>query len=106
MSYIENNLIDSNGNMYLRADSLIEVNNKITVSNNITLRQVDVKEYGSDKMHMDKDLTEDKPCQIIDQFSEKKITPIKFYSVLLKKYTHFMMEMVKYVWYFLPVLIK
>ena len=30
MSYIENNLIDSDGNKYLTVDFLIEINNKIT----------------------------------------------------------------------------
>ena len=34
---------------------------------------------------MNKDLIEDKLCQIIDQFNEKKITPVKFYSILLNK---------------------
>ena len=36
-------------------------------------------------MYMDKDLIEDKLFQIIDQFNEKKITPIKFYSIRLNK---------------------
>ena len=36
---------------------------------------------------MDKDLTEDKLCQVIDQFNERKVTPVKFYSILLNE-TH------------------
>ena len=36
-------------------------------------------------MYMEKDLIEHKLFQIIDQFNEKKITPIKFYSILLNK---------------------
>ena len=47
--YIENNLIDYDGDMYLTVDSLIE----ITSSNNITLRKVNVKPYGFGKMYMD-----------------------------------------------------
>ena len=43
LAYIENNLIDSDGGMYLTVDSLIEVNNIITSSSNITLRKVNVK---------------------------------------------------------------
>ena len=58
--YIENNLIDSDGGMYLTVDTLIETNNIITGSNNITLRKVNVKPYGFDKMYMDKELIEDK----------------------------------------------
>ena len=35
--------------MYLKVDSLIETNNKITDSNDVTLRKVNVKSYGFDK---------------------------------------------------------
>ena len=35
--YIENNLIDSDDDMHLTVDSLIEINNIINSSNNITL---------------------------------------------------------------------
>ena len=83
--YIENNLIDSDGGMYLTVDSLIEINNIITNSNNITLRKVNVKPYRCDKMYMDKELIEEKLYQIIDQFNERKITSTKFYSILLHK---------------------
>ena len=71
--------------MYLTVNSLIEINNIITGSNNIILRSVNVKPYGFDKMDMDKDLIEDKLCQIIDKFSERKITPEKFYLLLLNE---------------------
>ena len=36
-------------------------------------------------MYMEKDLIEAKLFQIINQFDEKKITPINFYSILLNK---------------------
>ena len=71
--YIKNNLIDSGYNMYLTVDSMIDINNIITGSNNITLRKVNVKPCGYDKMHMDKDLIEDKPYQLVDQFNQKII---------------------------------
>ena len=60
MVYIENNLIDSDWGMYLKFDPLIEINNVIICSNNITLKIVNVKPYGYDKMYMDKELIEDK----------------------------------------------
>ena len=42
--YIKNNLIDSDGNMYLIVDSFIEINNIITGSNNIKiLREVNIR---------------------------------------------------------------
>ena len=71
--------------MYLTVDSLIEINNRITSSNNINLRKVNVKPYGFDKMYMDKELIEDKLSQIIDHFNVGKITSTKFYSILLYK---------------------
>ena len=49
---------------------------------------------------MDKELIEDKPYQIIDQFNERKITSTKFYSIL-----HFMMEMAERVRYCLLMMI-
>ena len=81
--YIENNLTESDGGMYLTVDSLIEIKNIIEGSNNITLRKVNVKPYGFDKMYMDEELIEDKLYQIVNQFNERKITSTKFYSILL-----------------------
>ena len=71
--------------MYLTVDSLIEINNIIIGSNNITLRKVNAKSYGLDEMYMDKELIEDKLYQIIDQFNGRKIISTKFYSILLNK---------------------
>ena len=85
LCYIENNLIDPDGNMYLTVDFLMKINNMITGSNNITLRKVNVMPYGFDKMYMGKYLIEDNYYQLIDQFNEKKISSVKFYSILLKK---------------------
>ena len=48
LGYIKNNLIHSDVNMYLKVDSLITINSKITCSNNITLRKVNLKPYGID----------------------------------------------------------
>ena len=82
--YIKNNLIDTDGGMYLTVVSLIEMNNIITGSDNITLRKVNASHI-FDTMYMDKELIEDKLYQIIDQFNERKITSTKFYSILLNK---------------------
>ena len=60
MVYLENNLIDSDGNIYLTVHSLIKIINIITGPNKITLRKVNLKPYRFDKMYMDKDLIEDK----------------------------------------------
>ena len=85
MVYIENNLIDSDGGMYLTVDSFIEINSLITGSKNITLRKINVKPYGFDKMYMDKELMEDTLYQIINQFNEIKFTSTKFYSMIVNK---------------------
>ena len=53
--------------MYLTVDSLTYINNITTGSNDITPRKVNVKPYWCNKIHMDKDLIEDKLCQLIDQ---------------------------------------
>ena len=71
--------------MYLTVDSLIEINDIITGSNNITLRNGIVNPYGFDKMYIDKELIEDRFYQIIDQFNKRKITSTKSYSILLNK---------------------
>ena len=54
--YIENNFIDSDDGVYLTVESLAEINNKITGSNNITLRKVNILPYGFHKLYMDKKL--------------------------------------------------
>ena len=59
LAYRKNNLFDFNNTIYLTVDSLVDINNIMTGSNNITLRKVHVKPYEYDKMYMDKDLIED-----------------------------------------------
>ena len=49
----ENNLIESDGGMYLILNSLIGINNKKTGSNKITLTKINVKLYEFDRMYMD-----------------------------------------------------
>ena len=71
--------------MYFTIDPLIKINNIITGSKNLTLRNVNVKPYRFDKMYMDKVLIEDKLHQTIDPFNERKITSAEFYSILLNK---------------------
>ena len=61
----------------MTADSLIEINNILTGSNSITLRKVNVKPYGFDKMYIDKVMIEVNLYQIIDQFNTRKITSTK-----------------------------
>ena len=65
----QNNLIHYDDNMYLTADSLIEINNMTALNN--TLRKATVKLYGFDQMYIDKDLIKDKLYPTIDQFNKR-----------------------------------
>ena len=80
--------------MYLSVDSLTDINNITKGLNNITLRKVNAKSYGYDKMYIDKDLIEDKLYEWIYQFSGRKLNHRAFYFALLDNiYIHFMIEM-------------
>ena len=63
---LKNNLVDSDGGMYLTVDSLIEMDDIMISSNNITLRKVNVNPHEFDKMYKDKKLIEDTFYQITD----------------------------------------
>ena len=64
--------------MYVIVDSVIDVNNIITGSINITLRKVTVKPFGYDKMYMNKGLIGDKLYQLVDQLNERKVNRRNF----------------------------
>ena len=59
-------MIDSDGNMCLVIDSLIEINNIKTGSNVVNLRKVIVKPCDFDKTYLDRDLTDDNTHEIIN----------------------------------------
>ena len=71
--YTKMNVIESDNNMSLAVNSLIDINSIITGLNNITLRKVNVEPNWYDKMCMDKDLIGNRLYQSIDQFNERKI---------------------------------
>ena len=56
---VKNNLIDTDGGLYLTVNSLIEINSIITSVIDISLRKVNVEPYGFDKMCMDTQLVWD-----------------------------------------------
>ena len=58
MNYLKNSLLDPDSNKYFTVESLIEINNIITGSSNITLRKFHAKKYVLDDIKMDKDLIE------------------------------------------------
>lgn len=66
---MKHNLVDSNDNMHLIVDSLIDINNILPGWNNINLRN---KSYGYEKMCLSKDLIESKLYHLIGQFNERQ----------------------------------
>ena len=93
------NLIDSVGNMYLIVDSLIEINNIITDSNNMTLIKINLKSFGFDKMCMDKYLIDDRS----GQWNKNYWCKVLFNT---SKYINFMMEIVEWVRCTLLIMLK
>ena len=83
LTHIKNNLFDSDNNMYLAFNLLIDINNMITGSNSITQRKVNNKLYRYDKMYIDQDLIKYKLYELIDQFDERKISHRDFHFALL-----------------------
>ena len=75
----KNNFIYINSGMYLKVESLIETNNIIISSNNISLRKVNLKPYRFDKMYIDQELIKDKLYQIIEiQWKKNYIYKVLF----------------------------
>ena len=79
-------LINADGDLFLTVDSLITINNYITGSRNIQLRQVNVRPaFYFNKQYMD--FTKIKPelYKLVDQFNNRKITPRTFCDIFLDK---------------------
>ena len=83
LEYRNTYLIDKNGNLFLTVDSLITLNNIITDSQNLLLRDVNVKPAGFDKMYLDKSLIELALYQLVDEFNERKVTHYQFCNIFL-----------------------
>ena len=71
--------------MYLTVYFLIEINKIQTASSDISFRKNNVNLYGFGEIYMENQPIEGKVYQVVDQFNERKITPLKFYSILLNK---------------------
>ena len=79
-------LINADGDLFLTVDSLITINNYITGSRNIQLRQVNVRPaFYFNKQYMDFTRIESELYKLVDQFNERKITPRTFCDIFLDK---------------------
>ena len=83
LQYWNNYLIDKNGELFLTVDSLITLNNIITDSKNLFLRDVNVKPAGFDKMYLDKSLNEPALFLLLDEFNERIVTHNQFCNIFL-----------------------
>ena len=78
-------LINKDGDLFLTVDSLIRLNNYITGSHNIQLRQINVKPAFYIKQYMDFTRIESELYRLVDQFNERQITPRRFCDIFLNK---------------------
>ena len=76
-------LVNKDGDLFLTVDSLIRINNYITDSHNIQLRQINVKPAFYDKQYMDFTRIESELYRLVDQFNERKITARTFCDIFL-----------------------
>ena len=83
LEYWNTYLIDKNGKLFSTVDSLISLNNIITDSQNLFLRDVNVKLAEFDKMYFDKSLIELALYQLVDEFNKRKVTHNQFCNIFL-----------------------
>ena len=73
-NFKNNELINEDGDLYLTIDSLIRINNLITGSDNIHLRQINVKPAFHNKQYMDFNRIQPELYVLVDKFNERQIT--------------------------------
>ena len=78
-------LVNKDGDLFLTVHSLIRINNYITDSHNIQLRQINVKPAFYNKQYMDFTRIESELYRLVDQFNERQITPRTFCDIFLDK---------------------
>ena len=83
--YIRSELLTTDGDIFFTVDLLITLNNIITNSNNIFLRQVNVKPAGYNKQYMHFDQIESELYRLIDQFNDRFISKRYFFKKFLNE---------------------
>ena len=83
LEYKNTYLTDQNSDLFSTVYSLITLNNIITDSQNITLRDINVKPAGYDKTYMDKSLIEPALYQLVGEFNKRKLTHKQFCNIFL-----------------------
>ena len=83
LKYKNTYLTNKNGDLFLSVDSLITLNNIITGSWHIGLRDINVKPAGYSKLYMDKSLAEAALYSLVDQFNNRIIHHKDFCRIFL-----------------------
>ena len=78
-------LLNQDGDLFLTVDSLITLNNFVTDSDNIQLRQINVKPALYDKEYMDFTKIESELYLLVDKFNERQISTRTFCDEFLDK---------------------
>ena len=78
-------LSNKDGNLFHIVDLLIRLNNYITGSHNIQLRQINIKPAFYIKQYMDFTRIESELYRLVEQFNERKITARTFCDIFLDK---------------------
>lgn len=102
LEYKNTYLTDQNSDLLLTVDLLITLNNIITDSQNIGLRDINVKR-GFDKIFMDKSLIEPALYQLVDEFNERKVKHNNFVIYFEIWYILFEMEMDEHAKFYLLI---
>ena len=84
-----NELLTVEGELFLTVDSLITLNNYITDSNNLSLRQINVKPAFYNKLYMDFRDIETQLYILIDQFNDRYISTRDFCKKFLDEIHQF-----------------
>ena len=100
-------LINADDDLFLTVDSLITINNYITGSRTIQLRQVNVRPaFYFNKQYMDFTKIEPELYKLVDQFNDRKITPRTFCDIFLDKIHPFAFEMAEHANFYLKIRFK
>ena len=83
--YIQQELLTTDGDLFFTVDSLITLNNIITGSSNILLRQTNVKPAGYNKQYMHPDKIESELYRLVDQFNDRFISKRYFIKKFLNE---------------------
>ena len=83
--YVRSELLTTEGDLFLTIDSLITLNNIITNSNNLFLRQTNVKPAGYNKQYMHFNYIESELYRLVDQFNDRYISKRYFIKKFLNE---------------------